>query len=192
MSLNLGRRSKNFASRMIDYAKAHPWKTAAILAAGAFGLLLIAAGVVLTATAPATFGGGAAVGIPLLGVGTGLAAGFVLIAAGVVTTGCATGYFWSSAKTQHRKQTLQVQVDTIPSKSRKIKGKFRTHHLKKTNANKKPSPNNYVNSTDQAKTFQVDGSTKTGPSLWKRQPKNDKKISTTKHNPDNEERNKPF
>lgn len=91
-------RFKGFFKNLGSYAKNHPWKTAAFAAVAVGGLVLVAGGIVLIATSPASFGGGAAVGTPLLAVGGALAAGAVIIVGGLAVTGTATGLFMQSAK----------------------------------------------------------------------------------------------
>lgn len=101
---------KSIFKDLASYAKEHKWQTTIALASFAVGLALIAGGIVLAATAPATYGGGAAVGIPLLGIGAGLAAGAIVVAAGVVTTGCATGFLWKSSRHHAQRRELRKKV----------------------------------------------------------------------------------
>lgn len=101
--------------KLLSFVKDHPWKTAAIVGVTALGLLIIAGGIVLIATSPATFGGGAAVGAPLLGVGGSLVAGTVLIAAGLVVTGCAGAYTWGAFKNWRIQRKLNKVGTTLLS-----------------------------------------------------------------------------
>lgn len=116
-------RFKGFFKNLGSYAKNHPWKTAAFAAVAIGGLLLVAGGIVLIATSPASFGGGAAVGVPLFAVGGALAAGAVVIVGGLAVTGTATGLFMQSAKKEgFRKEYTQkmAHVDLLLSESHGI------------------------------------------------------------------------
>lgn len=103
-------RIKSIFNDLISYSRDHKLKAAIAGTCFIGGALLVGAGIALTIVAPFTYGGGAAVGIPLLGVGTGLAAGAVVAAAGVVTTGCATGYFWKSSRHYGRRREMRDKV----------------------------------------------------------------------------------
>lgn len=102
----------DFFSYLPTYARKHPWATAGYAALLAGGLLLIAGGIVLIAVAPATYGGGAAVGIPLLGVGIGATAGVVAIVGGAVMAGVAVEATRRDATREMNRQKMRGRIDT--------------------------------------------------------------------------------
>lgn len=104
---------KRFFKSIGGYAKTHPWKTAAFVGVAALGLLIIAGGIVLIATSPASFGGGAAVGVPLVAVGGGLAGGAIMIAGGLVLTGTATGLFWRSSRNDKTRKDVVKNLNLV-------------------------------------------------------------------------------